>query len=273
MHMFQMSCNNFPSWIMTGESQDAAPCLNKRVELSSDNSTHQRVLSLSQDIIYCTTKGRIKPPKHIALPVALKHLTGSEKVVIPLNRLGHGISQSQLSEWDAATAEKQIQAQQLQAAFIPSDISRMSYVTFCWDSNDILQETPSGRGTTHCTNGIAVQRQVFTFSPPPTDANGKHTPAQMQTSHKRQRSIQPMADFQLEYNAGRRHGPPLATWLLPSTLQPVADSLFAKNDFFNALLLVCGTRTVMHLDKKSRGPQAGQVSMRWLSARQLFVEV
>ena len=122
---------------MTGESQDAAPCLNKRVELDN-SSTHQRVLSLSQDIIYCTTKGRIKPPKHIALPVALKHLTGSEKVVTLLNRLGHGISQSQLSEWDAATAEKQIQAQQLQAAFIPSDISRMSYVTFCWDSNDIF---------------------------------------------------------------------------------------------------------------------------------------
>ena len=44
--------------------------------------------------------------------------------------------------------------------FVPSNISPLSFATFCWDNNDVIAETLSGQGTTHCTNGIVVQRQV-----------------------------------------------------------------------------------------------------------------
>ena len=164
---------NFLTWLMVGDNGVEAPSLAQKVT-SNQHADHRRVLSIAQDVIFCTTKGQVKPPKHVALPVALKHITGSETVVTILNKLGHGASQSQLSEWDAATAEKQLQEQQHQAAFIPSNIDPTSYVTFCWDNNDILEETASGLGTTHCTNGIVVQRCVDSCAPPPP--TGPHQP-------------------------------------------------------------------------------------------------
>ena len=121
-----------------------------------------------------------------------------------LNKLGHGVSQSQLSEWDAATAEKQLQEQQDQAAFIPSNIDPTLYVTFCWDNNDILEETASGLGTTHCTNGIVVQRCVDSCAPPPP--TGPHQPEVH--FDKRRRSINAPVDPSFEHHIyGQRDGP------------------------------------------------------------------
>ena len=45
--------------------------------------------------------------------------------------------------------------------FVPSNIqpgTSFVQVLVCWD--DLLEETLTGIGTTHCTNGIAIQRQV-----------------------------------------------------------------------------------------------------------------
>ena len=45
--------------------------------------------------------------------------------------------------------------------FVPSNIQPgTSFVQVCWDYNDLLEETLTGIGTNHCTNGIAIQRQV-----------------------------------------------------------------------------------------------------------------
>ena len=44
--------------------------------------------------------------------------------------------------------------------FIPSNIDTRSPVVFCWDNNDISEETATGAGTTHCTNGIVIQRPL-----------------------------------------------------------------------------------------------------------------
>ena len=57
---------------------------------------HVRVMSLSQDMIYAATRGRVVPPKLIALPMAVKHLTCSEQHVVLLNRYGHGVSEATL---------------------------------------------------------------------------------------------------------------------------------------------------------------------------------
>ena len=56
-------------------------------------------------------------------------------------------------------ADKQIQQQQ-EAVFVPSNIQPGGYVTFCWYNNDIAEKTKPGGGTTHCTDGIIVQRQM-----------------------------------------------------------------------------------------------------------------
>ena len=38
------------------------------------------------DDIYNVSKGRMKTPKHVALPIAVKNLTGSKEVITLLNR-------------------------------------------------------------------------------------------------------------------------------------------------------------------------------------------
>ena len=85
-----------------------------------------------------------------------------------LNRLGHGILESQLEEIETALAMKNIREKEQQGTALPSITHSSTFVTVCWDNNDIAEETVSGLGTTHCcTNGIVVQRQVSTALPKP----------------------------------------------------------------------------------------------------------
>ena len=113
-------------------------------------------------MIFTSSKGVVKPPKHIALPVSVKSMTGSAELVTILNRLGHGLSYSKLEEYETAVAEKQIERQQGGGGkyCLPSNCYHNIPATLAWDSNDLLEETLSGRGTTHCTNGILIQRQA-----------------------------------------------------------------------------------------------------------------
>ena len=71
----------------------------------------------------------------------------------------------------------------------------------CWDNNDINEETLTGHGTTHCTNGILIQRSV----PPGVDATS--APRIQQMKGKRKRSFSPQLSKLLPYNAGERCGP------------------------------------------------------------------
>lgn len=72
------------------------------------NNPSQRVqrltASFSQDLVYAVTCGKVKPTKHIVLPFAVKSLTGNVELIKILNRLGHGVSYSQLEEIDTAFA-------------------------------------------------------------------------------------------------------------------------------------------------------------------------
>ena len=42
-------------------------------------------------LLYVTTRARIKPGKHLCMGLALKSMTGSQKVVEILNRFGHSV--------------------------------------------------------------------------------------------------------------------------------------------------------------------------------------
>ena len=54
-------------------------------------------------------------------------------------------------------------------AQIPSNIVKHVPAMFVFDNNDFQEETPSGKGTTHCTNGIIIQPRVHTCMPPQTN--------------------------------------------------------------------------------------------------------
>ena len=51
---------------------------------------------------------RVKPPKHLSLPVTVHHWTGSTQLVQLLNRFGHAISVSQLQRLETAIAQNQL---------------------------------------------------------------------------------------------------------------------------------------------------------------------
>ena len=121
-------------------------------------NVHMKVQSIAQDLLYCVSNGRVATPKHIALPLNFKSLTGSSQVVTMLNELGHGISYSKLRELETPMAVRQAQRQE-NGCILPSNINQGIFSIFSFDNNNLLEETLSGHGTTHCTNGKVIQRQ------------------------------------------------------------------------------------------------------------------
>ena len=75
----------------------------------------------------------MKTPKHVALPLAVKQMTGSAKTITLLNRFGHGLALTQLREVEAGMAEKMMDQQD--GVFVLINISKgKGLVHFCWDS-------------------------------------------------------------------------------------------------------------------------------------------
>ena len=99
---------NFLAWLLLGNNASQGLSLHEKVELASE-SDHCHVLLVAQDIIHCVTRGhRIKTAKHVGLPLAMKHISGSAKVVSLLNRFGHGLSATQMKEFEAGIAQQLI---------------------------------------------------------------------------------------------------------------------------------------------------------------------
>ena len=75
----------------------------------------------------------------------------------------------------------------------------------CWDNNDIQEETYSGKGTTHCTNGIVIQRKVHGCNSKP----GTSTSIQPPTRRKR-RTLTPVQvqGYITPYIPQKRKSPP-----------------------------------------------------------------
>ena len=125
--------------------------------------------SFSQDLIYAVTCGKTKPPKQILLSYGVKTLTGNVEVIRMLNRFGHGVSYSQLEENDTALCLQKLAANLNQTTILPGTIQPNVFTNLAWDNIDRLEETLTGKGTTHRVNGIAVQPRVFGPHPPPAE--------------------------------------------------------------------------------------------------------
>ena len=130
---------NMLAWILSSKARFSTA----RVSNIS-SKVHRLVLSLAQDLIHCVSRGRIKTPKHVLLPTTVKSLTGNAEVISILNRFGHGLSYSQIEELETSMAEVQITKEQ-GGIFIPSSCSPDVPGVFCWDNNDLQEETLSGR--------------------------------------------------------------------------------------------------------------------------------
>jgi len=113
------------------------------------------VASIAEDICTATTRGQWKLHKRLLLGMTVRHLTCSAQLVTLLNRFGHCTAYSQLLELETAMA---VQVK-LHDAVLPHNISAVGnkLTICCWDNFDVLEETPSGTGTTHTTHGILIQ--------------------------------------------------------------------------------------------------------------------
>ena len=127
----------------------ASPCRMLQVSLSDKYIQLLRTFAMRRPM----ANGLM--PKHVLLPMKVRHLTGCAEVITLLNRFVHGQSNTKTLEVETAmcntiTATKSV---------LPSNISteNNSVIHLCWDNFDRKEETPSGAGTTHSTHGIVIQ--------------------------------------------------------------------------------------------------------------------
>ena len=200
---------NFLAWVFCGDkangpAESEITAAGEKVTVERDE-THRHIMSVAQDVVHITTQGRVRTPKHFMLPLTVQHLTRSSQLVTMLNRLGHGYSASRIEEYETAIAERFLATVGPDGVFVPSNINRTQPVVFCWDNNDLQEETLSGGGTTHCTNGIVIQRRspAESFS----SVNEQQIPSFPVKRPRHRRSIQCTAVQELHYVAGSRAGP------------------------------------------------------------------
>ena len=176
--------------------------------------------SFAQDLIYAASRGKQKPPKHILLPAAVNALTGSVELMKALNRLGHGVSYSQIEENDTALCLRKLAASS-EGIVLPENTFPYLFTTMAWDTIDILEETLTGAGTSHRVNGIIVQPTVC----------GPHAQVVLPTvEKKKQRSIiAPEINLPL-YNPGQRIGPGLTNTQIHNYQH--ADKVALKKTYF-----------------------------------------
>ena len=113
------------AWILSTQSEYSV----ERVSNISPD-VNRLALSLSQDLIHSVSRGRIKIPKNVALPMTVKSLTGNVELKTLLNRFGYGLSFSQVEEVEAAQAEMQI-AKQRHGVLVPSVCYPYQLCTSC----------------------------------------------------------------------------------------------------------------------------------------------
>ncbi|XP_078679324.1 uncharacterized protein LOC144914979 [Branchiostoma floridae x Branchiostoma belcheri] len=127
----------------------------------------RQILALSQDIIFATSRGRIKMPKHVGLGVSVRHMTGSKQLVQMLNRLGHCCSYDEVEVIDTSLAMEVIAKSENYGVVIPTNISPGAFIQVAADNNDFKEETLDGKKTTHATTIVVYQKQQFGPKPKP----------------------------------------------------------------------------------------------------------
>ena len=117
---------------------------------------------------------------------------------------------SLVQEMDTALAERQLELAGTGNVPLPSNIDALTSVVLATDNNDILEDTPTGANTTHCTNSILVHRPLPSVAALPSNQPHERT---SRTPHERtrrthSRSIHtPLMDPPARYVSSHRQGP------------------------------------------------------------------
>ena len=98
------------------------------------------MLSIAEDIIYATSKGKIRTPKNILLPSLVKSLTNSIEMITILD-CGHGISYSLLMDGQTEHAYEILEEQLTNQCIIPKQAGMEEFTIFVADNIDRNEET------------------------------------------------------------------------------------------------------------------------------------
>ena len=66
----------------------------------SNSSDERRIPMLAQDAVHCATHARANMPKHVALGIAVRHMTRSKQLITMLSRMGHSSSYDDVEALD-----------------------------------------------------------------------------------------------------------------------------------------------------------------------------
>lgn len=124
--------------------------------------------------------------------LAIRHLTGSSHLLNIVHQFGHCASPYTIRMYETSLALLRLSTRdQIPEGFAPNKL-----VTLVWDNIDFTEETQSGHGTTHHTNGIMVQKNLVhnTTQPRPAVEKGN-------------RSLKPDMTPLEEFNRVQRQGP------------------------------------------------------------------
>ena len=147
-------------------------------------------------------------------------------MVTLLNRFGYGVSYNKLEELETTMAQGQINKNENED-LIPSNCQKNIFSVFAYDNN-MLEETLSGIGTTHCTNVVVVQRSVDTCAEKPDNK---------EVNFSKKRTLEDFHIQILQYCAKKRSDPE-AIPLTEATAKGSSDETehSKKNNF---LWLIC----------------------------------
>ena len=121
------------------------------------DSVKRRIDSLSQDAIFCTSRGKVKPSKHLCVGLSIKSPTGSRKVVEILIHMGHSISYHTAESMETEVASDITEKGRLLPDILLNQIGLATGLA--WNNYDELTETLSGKNTLHDTVGICYQNK------------------------------------------------------------------------------------------------------------------
>ena len=106
-------------------------------------------------------------PKHVALGIAVRHMTRSKELITMLSRMGHCSSYDDVEAMDTSIAKYIIAKTDIFGVVLPSNMSTGVFVQVAGDNNDINEDTLDGTRTTHATTLVLFRRGQFGPAPKP----------------------------------------------------------------------------------------------------------
>jgi hypothetical protein len=125
---------------------------------NNDLDHFERILSISQDIIYVSSKGRKLTPKHIGLGTTIHHATRSKYLVDLVHAAGHCVSYECVQKIDTSIAKSELERYKSNNnVVVPPNLVHGDFIQFAADNINILEETLDGKGQFNGTQCAAFQ--------------------------------------------------------------------------------------------------------------------